>query len=201
MADNLNNFKELNFKTCNLDLGRQYITVNRTIKPQEDLIFWKLTHQFLQTQAWTWKIPHLHLCTFEKKENSRSTKIIPKHHFVHLRNCKNFMKIKLSALAWIFSLKKSSWWYCSTLLIFNYTVCNNERTKVKRQKIFCQHEISLKLNSVDKNTCIQLLPVYLQTWFISFKLNPICNEVLPLGYLNSSWSETVRVIISRPRVR
>lgn len=49
----LNNFKELNFKTCNLDLGRQYITVSRTIKPQEDLIFWKLTRQFLQTQAWT----------------------------------------------------------------------------------------------------------------------------------------------------
>lgn len=39
MADNLNNFKELNFKICNLDLGRQYITVSRTIKPQEDLIF------------------------------------------------------------------------------------------------------------------------------------------------------------------
>lgn len=53
MADNLNNFKELNFKTCNLDLGRQYITVSRTLKPQEDLIIWKLTRQFLQTLAWT----------------------------------------------------------------------------------------------------------------------------------------------------
>lgn len=199
MADNLNNFKELNFKTCNLDLGRQYITVSRTIKPQENLIFWKLTRQFLQTQAWTWKIPHLHLCTFEKKENSRSTKIIPKHLFVHIRKFKNFMKIKLFALTWIFSLKKISDDIALHFLFFITLSATTNEQKLKRQKIFCQHEISLKLNSVDKN--IQLLPVYLQTSFISFKLNLICNEVLPLRYLNSSWSETVRVIISRPRVR
>lgn len=199
MADNLNNFKELNFKTCNLDLGRQYITVSCTIKPQGDLIFWKLTRQFLQTQAWTWKIPHLHLCTFEKKENTRSTKIIPKHLFVHIRKCKNFMKIKLSALAWIFSLKIVSDDIALHFLFFITLSATTNEQKLKRQKIFCQHEISLKLNSVDKN--IQLLPVYLQTWFINFRLNLICNEVLPLGYLNSSWSETVRVIISRPRVR
>lgn len=136
MADNLNNFKELNFKTCNLDLGWQYITVSRTIKPQEDLIFWKLTRQFLQTQAWTWKIPHLHLCTFEKKENSRSTKIIPKHLFVHIRKCKNFMKIKLSALAWIFSLKKISDDIALHFLFFITLSATINEQKLKDKKSF-----------------------------------------------------------------
>lgn len=136
---------------------------------------------------------------WKKKRILDQQKIIPKHLFVHIRECKNFMKIKLSALAWIFSLKKVPDDIALHYLFFITLSATSNEQKLKRQKIFCQHEISLKLNSVDKN--IQLLPVYLQTWFISFRLNPICNEVLPLGYLNSSWSETVRVVISRPRVR
>lgn len=54
MADNCKiNFKNQMLKHVILIQADNTSPVSRTIKPQGDLITWKLTRQFLQTQAWT----------------------------------------------------------------------------------------------------------------------------------------------------